>query len=105
VAPGGNPGDVAGKVIFTADPSSGLGPYEFNLGNGSNFFTVTGEAFNSVSFTAADLGSRVTGLELKQVRIGGVFGVPDQDVPAPGVLALLGAGLFGVGLMRRKQRT
>lgn len=93
-------------VTFDADPNSGEGPYVFNLTNGSNFFTITGESFNSVSFSSV-VGISVLNLEVKQVRLGGGDITPDPDpdpLPEPTTMALFGLGLLGAGIARRRRQ-
>lgn len=87
-----------GFVTFNGTP--GGASSQFALGaNGENFFTITGEAFSSLSFTTT---VAVSLSDVRQVRLGGVeVGTPVTPVPEPGILMLMGLGLFGLGMGRK----
>ena len=89
---------VDGFVTFFGTPGGSTGPLALS-GNGSNFFTITGDAgegFSSISFETT--GSVVT--DLRQVRIGGVG---SSEVPEPATLALMGAALLGFAASRKRK--
>lgn len=66
--------------------------------NGNNFFTITlaDPGVNSFTFTASD----GVWAEIKQVRFD--FG-DDISIPEPGMLGLLGLGIAGLGIARRRR--
>ncbi|WP_111397682.1 PEP-CTERM sorting domain-containing protein [Humitalea rosea] len=90
--------DQDGFVTFFSTPGGISAPFALNVGS-DNFFTITGEDFQSLSFMAADtqLGDQDLVDGVRQVRIG-------VTVPEPASLAIFGAALLGLAAARRFAR-
>ena len=87
-----------GFVTFTGSPGGTSSSFALN-GGGQNFFTISGENFDFVSFTTTGTLIADIVLDTRQIRID----TTPTTVPEPMSLALFGAGLLGLGLVRRKQ--
>lgn len=89
-----------GSVIFTGSPGGTSSAFSLS-GSGQNFFTISGESFDFVSFTTTGTSIADVVLDTRQIRF--EFG-STTAVPEPASLALFGAGLFGLGLANRRRK-
>jgi hypothetical protein len=111
-----NPSLGSGQTVGTAtqatvnvtaqEPGGGTSTASttYNIGNGSNFLTITGingETVQSITITANG-----TFASLAQVRVDGPFvplgGGGGDVIPEPMTLSLVGASLVGVAFVRRR---
>lgn len=90
--------DHDGFVTFFSTPGGISDPLALSMGS-DNFFTITGEEFQSVSLMTVDtqLGDLDLVDGIRQLRIG-------VAVPEPASLAIFGAALLGLAAARRLGR-
>jgi len=101
---------VTNQLTLTLTDSSGgtsslAVPHSLNIGNSDNAtlffgFYDTATTYTSIAFTNAG-GGDVFAFDDMVIGDRGQI-TPNGDVPEPSILALLGLGLAGIGLQRRK---
>jgi hypothetical protein len=98
-----------GQATITLDIlGDGSQAFNFDLdGNGENKFTAFGDPSHLIERVTISTNVSMLMVDLRQVRIGG-FGTennpppPPETTPEPLVLWLLGSGLLGLVLLRRR---
>ena len=109
-AEGGNDTIDILSGVFAGDISGGTGSDRITMDGGSVTGSLLGGTFNDNGFSFV-LGDVFYGQNANwQINtLGGIIQLqyvgPNQTVPAPGTLGLLGAGVAGVALLRRRRKT
>ena len=71
-------------------------------GNGQNFFTIFDDTFSWISLTSPDTEFKDVQQVYMNCPVG--TGCAVNEVPEPATLALFGAGLAGVAIIRRRRK-
>jgi hypothetical protein len=95
--------------FYVSDPNDVNGTFGIELSNGS-VHTVSdifggGKSSGALFYVTFTSSTDITGLLMMANASNDGYGIDDVTVgrvPEPGTLALLGLGLLGVGLMRRR---
>ncbi len=105
---GGQPQGGGGTATVTAfTTGGGSTPFNYTLGNGNNFLTITtdgGTLLSSISVSAPGGFNQLQQPRVSGVAAAGGGGGGGTPVPEPVSMMLLGTGLLGLGLARRRMR-
>ena len=95
---GGTIGDSGGIATINATTTTGVSQFNFSLGNGQNFLTIT--AINGQELTDISILTDIGFTDLRQVRISGATAIPEPGVTT---LCVVGATVLGLAFLRRRR--
>jgi len=93
---------VAGGTLHVSvtDNMNVVSPFDYTLGNGQNFLTITTTGGESIVSTSLSYSDPAGFTDLRQIRISGIA-VPE---PATGIMLATGLGILAVARVRMLRR-